>query len=60
MRNDISQVAQRPIWQELSDRGVLTARDIAVEDLPSFESFKLINAMLRFDFPELPVSAIVE
>lgn len=46
--------------QELSDRGGLIARDIAVEDLPSFESFKLINAMLRFDFPELPVSAIVE
>jgi 4-amino-4-deoxychorismate lyase len=32
---------------------------IRVQDIPSFKSFRLINAMLGFEGPEIDVSKIV-
>jgi hypothetical protein len=46
--------------QHLIDRGIIEAQRVEVGDLSTFESFKLINAMLRFDFPERPISAVIE
>ncbi len=43
----------------LIERNVIQEEEIRVEDLGSFEYFKLINAMTGFDAPEIDVSNIV-
>jgi len=43
----------------LLERNKIYEEEIRVEDLKSFESFKLINAMLEFDSPEIDISGIV-
>lgn len=45
--------------QKLIDDGTIVEEEITVADLPSFKTFKLINAMLEFDGPEIDVSQIV-
>lgn len=45
--------------QSLIESNVIQEEDIRVEDIPSFETCKLINAMLEFDSPEIDVSKIV-
>jgi 4-amino-4-deoxychorismate lyase len=45
--------------QQLIDRNMIEEEDIAPEDIKTFSSFKLINAMLEFDGPEIDVSHIV-
>jgi 4-amino-4-deoxychorismate lyase len=45
--------------QKLIDNNVVTVEDIAIDDLSSFTSFRLINAMLEFAAPEIDVSNIV-
>jgi 4-amino-4-deoxychorismate lyase len=44
---------------KLLERNLISEEEIRVEDIKSFESFKLINAMLEFDGPEIEVSNIV-
>lgn len=43
----------------LLERNKIQEEEIRVEDIRSFESFKLINAMLEFDSPETDISGIV-
>jgi 4-amino-4-deoxychorismate lyase len=45
--------------QKLLQENKIEEDDIRVEDIESFDSFKLINAMMEFDGPELAVSNIV-
>jgi 4-amino-4-deoxychorismate lyase len=45
--------------QKLIDENKIIPEKILLEDIPSFQSFKLINAMLEFDAPEIDVSNIV-
>lgn len=45
--------------QFLLDTAEIKACPIPVQDIPSFKSFRLINAMLAFDGPEIDVSKIV-
>lgn len=45
--------------QKLLEENVIEEEDILLEDVKSFDSFKLINAMLEFDGPEIDVSNIV-
>lgn len=45
--------------QYLIDENKIEVREIRLRDLRSFETFKLINAMLQFNSPEIEVSAIV-
>lgn len=45
--------------QLLIDMGKIRPLLIRKEDIPSFESFRLINAMIGFEGPELAVSNIV-
>lgn len=45
--------------QALIDAGKIRPIVIRKEDIPSFESFRLINAMIGFDGPEQAVSNIV-
>ncbi|HEY0655486.1 MAG TPA: aminotransferase class IV [Chryseosolibacter sp.] len=45
--------------QKLLDENKIVAEKILLEDIPTFQSFKLINAMLEFDAPEIDVSNIV-
>lgn len=45
--------------QKLLEENKITAEKILLEDISSFESFKLINAMLGFDSREVDVSNIV-
>lgn len=45
--------------QQLIDQNKIQVREIRKTDLRSFASFKLINAMLEFDGPEIDVSKIV-
>jgi 4-amino-4-deoxychorismate lyase len=42
----------------LLERNMILEEEIRVEDIKTFESFKLINAMLQFDGPEVEVSKI--
>jgi 4-amino-4-deoxychorismate lyase len=44
--------------QNLIEKGVIQEEEIRVEDISTFETFKLINAMLEFDGPEIEVSNI--
>jgi 4-amino-4-deoxychorismate lyase len=43
----------------LLDREIIKEEAIRKEDIPSFESFKLVNAMLGFEGPELSISNII-
>jgi 4-amino-4-deoxychorismate lyase len=45
--------------QNLLDNNKIFQEQIELEDIESFKSFKLINAMLEFDGPEIDVSNIV-
>jgi len=45
--------------QHLIDRNKIQAREIRQKDIRSFDTFKIINAMLEFDSPEIEVSDIV-
>ncbi|HYG18674.1 MAG TPA: aminotransferase class IV [Ohtaekwangia sp.] len=45
--------------QQLLDKNLIRAEDITLEDIPAFQSFKLINAMVEFEGPEIDVSHIV-
>jgi 4-amino-4-deoxychorismate lyase len=45
--------------QFLLDTAEIKTGPIQVRDIPSFKSFRLINAMLAFDGPEIDVSKIV-
>jgi len=44
----------------LLERNLIQEEEIRVEDIKTFESFKLINAMLEFDAQEMSISNIVE
>lgn len=45
--------------QFLLDTAEIKAAPIQIQDIPGFKSFRLINAMLAFDGPEIDVSKIV-
>ncbi len=45
--------------QNLIDNNKIFQEQIELEDIKSFKTFKLINAMLEFDGPEIDVSNIV-
>jgi 4-amino-4-deoxychorismate lyase len=45
--------------QKLIEMNKITPEKILEEDIKSFQSFKLINAMMEFDGPEIEVSNIV-
>ncbi|HEY9005937.1 aminotransferase class IV [Ohtaekwangia sp.] len=45
--------------QKLLEQNIIEEDDIRIEDIRSFESFKLINAMFEFDGEEIDVSNIV-
>jgi 4-amino-4-deoxychorismate lyase len=45
--------------QKLLQHNVIMEEDIHLEDIHSFETFKLINAMVEFDGPEIEVSNII-
>ena len=45
--------------QKLLERNIIAEEDIRLEDISSFDSFKLINAMIEFDAPETDISNIV-
>jgi 4-amino-4-deoxychorismate lyase len=45
--------------QNLIDHNKIQTEEIQLADIKSFESCKLINAMLEFDAPEIDVSRIV-
>jgi 4-amino-4-deoxychorismate lyase len=45
--------------QQLLEQNRIEEQEIQVEDIQSFDSFKLINAMLEFNAPEIEVSQIV-
>ncbi len=45
--------------QKLIERDQIVEDEIRVEDISSFKTFKLINAMWEFDGPELDVSNII-
>lgn len=45
--------------QNLIDHNTIQAEEIAIADIKSFEKFRLINAMLEFEGPEIDVSQIV-
>jgi 4-amino-4-deoxychorismate lyase len=45
--------------QKLLEHNIIMEEDIRIEDISSFESFKLINAMVEFEGPEIEVTNIV-
>lgn len=45
--------------QFLLDTAEIKAAPVAIQDIPSFKKFRLINSMLAFDGPEIDVSKIV-
>lgn len=45
--------------QKLLEDNIIEAEDIRVEDIGSFDTWKLINAMVEFESPEIDVSKIV-
>ncbi len=45
--------------QKLIEENKIIPEKILLDDIPAFSSFKLINAMLEFDAPEIDVSNIV-
>ncbi|HYG01629.1 MAG TPA: aminotransferase class IV [Chryseosolibacter sp.] len=46
--------------QKLIDQNLLVPEEIRRQDIYSFDTFRLLNAMWRFDGPELSVSNIVK
>lgn len=44
---------------KLLEHDIIQEEEIRVEDIETFETFKLINAMLEFESPEIDVSNIV-
>jgi 4-amino-4-deoxychorismate lyase len=44
--------------QKLLEHNLIMEEDIRVEDISSFDTFKLINAMVEFDGPEIEVNNI--
>jgi 4-amino-4-deoxychorismate lyase len=47
------------VRQSLLERNIIQEEDVRIEDIASFDSCKIINAMLEFDSPEIDVSKIV-
>ena len=45
--------------QRLLDKGLIKAEVIRKEDIETFDCFKLINAMLGFEGPEVPIKNII-
>ena len=45
--------------QNLIDKNYIQQEEISKKDIRSFDTFKIINAMLEFDSPEIEVSNIV-
>lgn len=45
--------------QQLLDKNMITAREIRKDDIRSFDTCRIINAMLEFDSPDIDVSNIV-
>ena len=45
--------------QRLLDEKIIQLREIRSSDIRSFDTFRIINAMLEFESPEIEVSAIV-
>jgi 4-amino-4-deoxychorismate lyase len=45
--------------QSLIDKNKIELREIPLKELRSFDTFKLVNAMLQFNGPEIEVSEIV-
>lgn len=45
--------------QFLLDAAEIKEQPVTIQDIPSFKSFRLINAMMGFDGPEIEVSKIV-
>ena len=45
--------------RNLLDKKIIQAREILKTDIRSFDTFRIINAMLEFDGPEIEVSDIV-
>lgn len=43
----------------LLERSIIQEEEIRLEDIQTFESFKLINALFEFDAPEMDISNIV-
>jgi 4-amino-4-deoxychorismate lyase len=54
-----SPLLQGTMRQKLIAENKIAVREIREGDIRSFDSFKLINAMLEFDCPEIEVSEIV-
>jgi 4-amino-4-deoxychorismate lyase len=46
--------------QKLIDENKIVEEKITLEDIRSFDTFKLINAMLEFNGPEIPVVNIIK
>lgn len=44
--------------QSLIEQGVIKEEDITIQDLQNFQAVKLINAMIEFDAPEIPIDNI--
>jgi 4-amino-4-deoxychorismate lyase len=45
--------------QKLIEWQKITEEEITIQDIKSFETFKLINALLEFEGPEIPVENII-
>jgi 4-amino-4-deoxychorismate lyase len=45
--------------QRLLDKGLIKTEMIRKEDIETFECFKLINAMLGFEGPEVSIKKII-
>ena len=43
----------------LLERNIIKEEEIRIEDIKTFESFKLINAMLEFDAPEIDIAILL-
>ncbi len=50
---------QGTMRQSLIDRKMVEEREITVDEIPLFDSFKLINSMLMWELPELATSCVV-
>ena len=44
----------------LLERNLVEEEEIRVEDITTFDSFKLINAMVEFENPEVDIANIVK
>ena len=45
--------------EHLIEKSIIQPREIRLKDIRSFETFRIINAMLEFESPEIEVSDIV-